>query len=549
MRKLIVALAVLAVTASGAAVSSRAGAAVAATSPAARTATASIKWGPCSDSSLRQLHAQCGFLKVPLDYSKPGGAKISLAVSRILHTSPASQYQGVILTNPGGPGGSGLALNAFLVPVLRQEKLANGRAAADDYDWIGFDPRGVGSSVPALSCMPNYFSADRPDYVPTTAALVQTWLKRSKAYATACGKKDGPLLAHMTTIDTARDMDSIRAALGQKQITYYGFSYGTYLGQVYSTLFPSHVRRMILDSNVDPRGVWYGDNLDQDIAFNRNIDIWFGWIAKYHNVYHLGATERAVQNLFYAEEAKLAKRPAGGVIGADEWVDIFLEAGYYEQTWLQLGSAFAGYVHKGDWKTLRSLYESTDTPGSDNEFAVYNAVQCTDVQWPLSWARWARDNWAVYKEAPFETWANAWYNAPCLYWPAKAGTPLSINGSRVRSALLIDETLDAATPFTGSLEVRKLYPHAVLLAEPGGTTHADSLSGDLCVDGTIATYLALGKLPPRKPGDGPDLLCKPLPVPVPTAAASSPASPASPAGAASPAGGPGAASSWLALAG
>src|SRR5579875_265242 len=104
MRKLIVVLAVLAVTASGAAVSSRAGAAVTAASPAARTATASIKWGACSDSSLRQLHAQCGFLKVPLDYSKPDGAKISLAVSRILHTSPASQYQGVILTNPGRPG-------------------------------------------------------------------------------------------------------------------------------------------------------------------------------------------------------------------------------------------------------------------------------------------------------------------------------------------------------------------------------------------------------------------------------------------------------------
>jgi pimeloyl-ACP methyl ester carboxylesterase len=525
MRKLIVVLAVLGVTAAGAA-STRAGAAVTTASSTAGTtaaSAASITWGACSDPGLKQLHAQCGFLKVPLDYSKPNGAKISLAVSRILHTSPASQYQGVILTNPGGPGGSGLNLNAFLVPALRQEKLANGTAAADDYDWIGFDPRGVGSSVPALSCMPNYFSYDRPNYIPTTAALVQTWLKRSKAYAAACAKKNGPLLDNMTTIDAARDMDSIRAALGQQQITYYGFSYGTYLGQVYSTLFPSHVRRMILDSNVDPRGVWYNDNLDQDIAFNRNIGIWFGWLAKYNKVYHLGTTEKAVQKLFYAEEAKLAKKPAGGVIGADEWVDIFLQAGYYEQTWLQLGSALAGYVHKDDWQTLKSLYVAADGLGNDNGFAVYNAVQCTDVQWPLSWAKWARDNSAVYKEAPFETWANAWFNAPCLYWPAKAGKPLSINGSQVSSALLIDETLDAATPFTGSLEVRKLYPHSVLLAEPGGTTHADSLSGDLCVDSTIADYLALGKLPKRQPGSGPDLLCKPLPVPVPTTAAASPA--------------------------
>jgi hypothetical protein len=204
-------------------------------------------------------------------------------------------------------------------------------------------------------------------------------------------------------------------------------------------------------------------------------------------------------------------------------VDVFLQAGYYEQTWLTLGSAFAGFVHKGDWKTIRTLYLGADGVGNDNGFAVYNAVQCTDVQWPLSWAKWAKDNWAVYKKAPFETWANAWFNAPCLYWPAKAGTPLRINGSHVRGALLIDETLDAATPFPGSLEVRKLFPHAVLLAEPGGTTHADSLFGDLCVDGTIANYLALGKLPQRKPGSGPDLLCKPLPVPVPTSASSAPA--------------------------
>jgi diguanylate cyclase (GGDEF)-like protein len=330
-----------------------------------------------------------------------------------------------------------------------------------------------------------------------SAALVRTWLKRSKAYATACGKKNGRLLSHMTTIDAARDMDSIRAALGQKQITYYGFSYGTYLAQVYSTLFPSHVRRLVMDSNVDPRDVWYKANLKQDVAFNRNIKIWFAWLAKYHTVYHLGSTEKAVEKLFYREEKRLLKHPAGGVIGPDEWVDVFLYAGYYEQTWLQLGSAFTGFVHKNDWKTIKDLFDSDDTPGDDNGFAVYNAVQCTDVQWPLSWAKWARDNWATYKKAPFETWGNAWFNAPCLYWPAKAHRPLRIDGSKVPSALLIDETLDAATPFPGSLEVRSLFPNAVLLAEPGGTTHADSLFGDLCVDNTIANYLALGQLPAR----------------------------------------------------
>jgi hypothetical protein len=120
---------------------------------------------------------------------------------------------------------------------------------------------------------------------------------------------------------------------------------------------------------------------------------------------------------------------------------------------------------------------------------------------------------------PFETWANAWYNAPCLYWPAKAGKPTKVDGRHVAGALLIGETLDAATPFTGSLEVRRRFPSSSLIASPGGTSHAVSLFGNACVDDQIADYLATGKLPPRKPGNGPDAICQPLPQPVPSAAA------------------------------
>ena len=479
-----------------------------------------IKWGTCAAPSLMQVHAQCGFVSVPLDYSKPYGTQIQLAVSRIKHT--AGHSQGVILTNPGGPGGSGLKLNVVLVAALQKEGF---KAAAADYDWIGFDPRGVGSTKPAAACIPNYFSADRPGYVPRTKALLHFWLSDSKAYAHACGTHSAlqsGLLKNMTTVDSARDMDSIRTALGQGQITYYGYSYGTYLGQVYATLFPSHVRRIILDSNVNPLQVWYQANLDQDVAFNRNIGVWFGWLAKYNSVYHLGSTKTAVTKLFYTTEAKLAASPAGGVVGPDEWVDTFLQAGYYEQTWLQLGQVFSDWINKHDAaaaKKLISLYKTDDTPGNDNQFAVYLAVECTDAQWPHSWARWSRDNNAIFRKAPFETWGNAWFNAPCIYWPAASSRPVKVHGGQIHNALLIDETLDAATPFGGSLKMRKLFPHSVLLAEPGGTTHADSLSGNLCVDSTIAAYLTSGTLPERNPNAAWDKTCKPLPVPVPPSAA------------------------------
>jgi TAP-like protein len=156
---------------------------------------------------------------------------------------------------------------------------------------------------------------------------------------------------------------------------------------------------------------------------------------------------------------------------------------------------------------------------------VYAGVECTDAQWPTNWDRWRTDNWRTFRKAPFETWGNAWFNAPCVYWPAKAHRPVEIDGRHVASVLLIDETLDAATPFEGSLEVRRRYPHASLIAEPGGTTHAGSLGGNACVDNQIAAYLATGKLPkrlprlPRLPGNRADTLCDPLPQPDPTAPA------------------------------
>jgi len=502
---------------------------------AAPAASTALKWGKCAESDLRQAGAACAMLSVPLNYSDPNGPTIKIAVSRIKHTSSAAKYQGIILTNPRGPGGSGLDLNVFLIAQLEAEGSKADKAAVADYDWIGFDPRGVGSSSPAITCAPYYFNGPRENYNPRTPQILNYWLKRSARYDQKCAAhsaKQAALLDNMTTVDSARDMDSIRAALGQNKISYYGFSYGTYLGQVYSTLFPSHVRRLIMDSNVDPRKVWYQANLDQDIAFNRNIKIWFGWLAQHHSFYHLGNTEKAVEHRWYAEKARLFKHPIQGVVGPDEWTDVFLEAGYFEQTWLQWGSAFANWANTHSKKagaTIVGLYKSVDTPGDDNGFAVYSAVQCTDVQWPTSWAVWSQDNHRVNKIAPFETWGNAWFNAPCLHWPAPAAsqTPMLINGGGIHSALLIDETLDAATPFGGSLEVRKLFPNSVLLAEPGGTSHADSLFGNLCVDNTIANYLASGKLPSRKPNAKWDKTCKPLPRPVPGASSASNAAQAS----------------------
>ncbi|MFF5173203.1 alpha/beta hydrolase [Micromonospora sp. NPDC000089] len=476
-----------------------------------------ISWGPCASPGLQRRGGQCGFVEVPLDYAKPAGTKIKLAVSRIAHKS--ADYQGVMLVNPGGPGGSGLTLSVL------GEYVPNG--AGEAYDWIGFDPRGVGSSEPALSCDGNYFSYNRPYYNPVTPALEKTWLARSKGYADACAKAGGALLDHVKTIDSVRDMDSIRKALGRDQINFYGFSYGTYLGQVYATTYPQRVRRMVLDGDVDPRGVWYQANLDQDIAFDKNIKIYFDWIAQHDAVYHLGKTGRAVERLFYAQQLKLLKKPAGGIIGPDEWTDIFLQAGYYVYGWEEVAEAFAGWVHEGDWQTLKALYDDSNPqgPGADNGFAMYLATECTDARWPQSWNTWRVDNWRTFLRAPFETWGNAWFNAPCRDWAGKVGKPVTVDGSKAPGILLINETLDAATPYEGALEVRSRFPKAVLVEGVGGTTHAGSLSGVACTDDTIAAYLATGALPARVPGRRSDVQCDPVPRPDPAPAAARSAAP------------------------
>jgi pimeloyl-ACP methyl ester carboxylesterase len=471
----------------------------------ARLATA-LAWQPCADEDLDSAGARCATFHVPLDYKKPGGPTISLALSMVKHTSTAAAYQGVMLVNPGGPGGSGIGL-ATLGQYLPHN-------AGSTYDWIGFDPRGVGSSRPSLRCSNNFFHCNRVDYVPSTRSIESSWIARTKAYAAACDKHGGSLLAHLRTIDTVHDMDAIRRALGVSTLNFYGFSYGTYLGQVYATLFPTHVRRMVLDSNVDPRRVWYAANLDQDVAFEKTMSAWYTWLAKHDATYRLGKTESAVERLFFAQQAALDRKPAGGVVGSDEWNDIFLSAGYYQFTWPELGALFANWVHVHHSAPLVSSFLDTDTPGDDNEYAVYDAVQCTDAPWPKSWSTWRTDNDRIYRSAPFLTWSNAWYNAPCRTWSAKPGTPVKVNGTKAPAILLVDETLDAATPYSGSLWVRHLFPRSRLISVIGGTSHANSLNGNACVDNAIAAYLAHGTLPVRQPGAGrSDRDCRPLPQP------------------------------------
>ena len=471
-------------------------------------AHSTLHWHSCAGVLGQQGVPDCTMLSVPVNYAQPGGRHISLALDMIPATAPKSKQQGIMLVNPGGPGGDGLPLAAEVAQGISP-------AVAAEYDIVGFDPRGVGSSVPALSCDPGYFSGVRPNYIPANAAAEQVLINRAKTYATDCERRFGWLLPYMTTQNVARDMDAIRAAFGVSKINYYAFSYGTYIGQVYATLFPDRVRRMVLDSIVDPTGVWYADNVEQDYAFQGRMEAFFAWVAKYDGTYHLGTTAAQVRAAWYRARNQLLAHPVNGAIGADEFDDTFLQGGYLDQLWPGFAQALSSYLNAGQTGDLITQYQGNGAQ-NENEFAVYNAVQCADVNWPRSFSFWTSDTERVYRKAPFQAWDNAWFNAACAFWPVTGpAKPLQIKGAGLPGILLLQGTLDPATPYAGAQNAHKLLPSARMVVVEGGGNHGQSLEqpSNSCVQGYLNAYLGTGALP-----SAPGLVnatCPAVPAPTP----------------------------------
>jgi pimeloyl-ACP methyl ester carboxylesterase len=478
-------------------------------SAAARQATGTVVWGPCPRTAGKVVNAdiECATVRVPLDYREPQGQSIKLALNRIkAEVSRDANHLGTLLINPGGPGASGRGLTQHVAAALPAR-------VRERYDIVGFDPRGVGASEPALHCVDPkvYFKPPRPDAVPRTEADERVLLGRAAEYATRCGNFWSWLLPHLTTENSARDMDTIRAALGEEQISYLGFSYGTYLGAVYATLFPDRVKRMIMDSSVDPTSVWYRSNLAQDVAFERRHRAFLDWTARHHARYKLGATLKQTTFAYYAMRKRLRIRPAGGLVGPSELDDIYTVAGYSDRVWPAFAQAWSAYVREGRVDGLVGLYEQhgKNDAAAENGYAVYLAVQCRDAAWPRQWGTWRTDMAAMHRQAPFLTWPNAWYNAPCAFWPVQGGTPVQVHGSpELPPILMLQSRGDAATPYKGALRMREHFSSARMVVDEGGN-HGASLAGNQCVDRYVAAYLRDGSLPAR------DAVCAALPQPRP----------------------------------
>ncbi|MFE9257005.1 alpha/beta hydrolase [Streptomyces sp. NPDC006879] len=474
---------------------------------AAAGAGKGVVWQKCATPRYPTL--QCASVAVPLDHDRPAGRRISLALTRVPHT--AKKSQGPLLVNPGGPGGSGRALAGFIASALPRE-------VAAQYDVIGFDPRGVGRSEPTLDCATGHFEAVRPDSVPHSADDERANLRRAQGFAQGCAAKHGDVLPFIDTVSAAKDLDVVRAALGAPRINYLGYSYGTYLGAVYARLFPQRVRRLVLDSMVDPTGVWYQANLAQDSAFDARHKAFLAWVARHDDRYGLGSDPQEVEDAWYRMRNDLRHAPAGGEVGPSELEDTFLPGGYYNGYWPHLAEAFAAYW-RGESKPLVEAYRKFGAvdPAAGNSYSVYTAVQCRDSAWPREWSRWRADMWDTHAKAPFMTWNNAWYNAPCAFWSVPAQTPPDVANEQLPPALLFQATEDAATPYEGALEMHRKLAGSSLVVESGGGNHGIALSGNSCLDAHLVRYLTDGRVP--RSAQGPvDASCPAQPEPTPTPA-------------------------------
>lgn len=479
---------------------------------AARAAKKGIDWQDCPADWGLKPPVQCGYVTVPVDYARPDGRTIKIAVDRAVSTGGKEKRQGSLLYNPGGPGGSGMR---FPTRITTKNPLWAKTATA--YDFVGFDPRGVGHSAP-ISCMdPQEFGkAPKADPVPDNEADKRAQRKLAKEYADGCAERSGDLLPYMTTANTARDLDVIRAALHEKKLNYLGVSYGTYLGAVYATLFPDHVRRMLVDSVVDPsrQKIWYQANLDQDIAFETRWGDWKKWVAENDAAYHIGDTPQKVQAAWEKLRATAKKKPIGGVVGPAELTGFFQNAPYYDSMWASVAQVWSAYL-AGDSKPLvenagPDLKDTAGNIASENGNAVYTAVECTDAKWPTSWQKWDRDNTRIHQQAPFMTWSNAWMNLPCATWSAKQQRPVEVRtGKGLPSVLIVQSERDAATPYGGAVELHKRLAGSRLITERDAGSHGVTGQVNPCINDRVDAYFLEGKT------DAEDVTCAPHATPKP----------------------------------
>ncbi|MFI5617663.1 alpha/beta hydrolase [Streptomyces sp. NPDC051567] len=437
-----------------------------------------LSWKRCDIKLSASL--QCATVKVPMDYGNPRGRTLDVEVSRI-RTSLPGERRGVLLFNPGGPGGPGVE-----TPLEMRKNLPVSVQAT--YDLIGFDPRGVGRSSP-VECGVNPAERAWPrQYKDETFAGDVAW---AKSVADKCRANGGEKLAHLTTRNTARDMDVIRAALGEKKISYLGVSYGTYLGAVYTQMFPQRSDRFVLDSAVDPDRAWRGMMQTWAEEAGPAFERWTRWTAQRDATYRLGATPDEVGRTFWDIVRQADAEPV--TIGDTQFTGAQIR-----------GMARASFFTVKDGAELvamlREAAAGKPTPklpsyeDTDNGASSLWSVVCGDTRsWPKDPQTYRED--AIRDAAKHPLYGGFTSNIkPCAFWD-EAVEPATVVDNKV-PALIVQNEWDSQTPLVTAQALHRDLKGSRLVTVDEGEGHGVYGLNE-CADNVTNTYLLTGKLPSR----------------------------------------------------
>ncbi|MFG3134087.1 alpha/beta hydrolase [Streptomyces tendae] len=467
------------------------------TAPVTASATSAggsepLTWSACAGTGL-DPRQECATLDVPMDYADPDGPRIEMAVSRIPAEKPDAR-RGALLLIAGGPGGS--SLND---PSGKGQKLP--QDVRDTHDLIGFAPRGLAPSTPA-DCGLEYgdLATSRLRPWPAPDGSVDGNMTTARRMAEACARNGGELIKHLSTANEARDIDRLRAALGERRISAWGVSYGTYVGAVYAQLFPHRTDRIVLDSvdNPDPALV----NRAWLAAHEQGVEDTFphfaAWASEPGNPDRLAERAADVRPLFLRLAAQLDREPIpwpganpeelNGNVLRQTMLDSFAAPGRYPTLARLMRAAAEGTVPPAPQAPPEAVLQ--------NVAAVGAGVLCNDVAWPRTAAAYQKD--VAESRAKYPLTAGMPRNAMlCAAWPyPPREAPVRITDRGPSNVLLVQNERDVNTPLAGALQMREALGRRAVMVTVDSTGHDAYLAnGNACGDATVSRFLATGQRP------------------------------------------------------
>jgi pimeloyl-ACP methyl ester carboxylesterase len=438
-----------------------------------------LDWQPCDNGF------SCTTFQVPIDYAHPSNGNFSLQV--IIHPASGSTTKlGDLFVNPGGPGGSGVdyAYNADTIVS---------KVIEDNYDIVGFDPRGVNLSQPVRCLTDSQEDAylDGGGSVANQSDLASAE-KQAQNFANTCYQKIGANLGHYSTLESAKDMDILRALLHQPKLNYIGKSYGTYLGTLYAALFPQNTGRMVLDGAVDPNISIAAQNQVQAKSFDTALSSFLKSNTQF--------TLTEIQGLLAKNRVTPMKTKSARPLTESLTITAIASALYDPASgWPELSAALTQALTKADGSKLLALADSYDQRLPNGHFAsnqndISQITSCLDFPDPRTIDQIQSDAVKYAQIAPVFGPYLAYAGLACHYWAVPPVQPPVLTNLKSAPLLVIGTTRDPATPYAWAQALNKDLVNSTLITL-NGDGHTGANRGSACVDDAVNNYLMTGQPP------------------------------------------------------